>query len=339
VSLVWGYVNCAFYIIPAAVYRSSTYLDQIDTYFLEKKVFVDISRMVYSPWGWAGVHETNSGPMSVQIGTIQLLALLIWAGGFILRRKTNPKNVRETNYFGALVIAAIIMMLPISLSIWQLFKPLMSLQFPWRLLFVVNLGTAVLVAEAVQRWTLKPNRGYLNLFLIIMLVGLNRPYWHVGRYYIYEDPTRWAVAYPGTLTLLLEETPKWHVPANEFQYSNSYGHYEIIEGEAQVSPLIWKTNYHKFEINNNEEIIFADKTNYWPGWQAYLDGKKVPLMSQWNIRSKGMLAFTVPAGRHVAESRLTEPPLNKMADAISLVSLFSGLWVVVRSKYAKVHSS
>jgi hypothetical protein len=330
-AVVWGYVSCAFYIIPAWFYKSSTYLDRIEGYFLEKQPFVSLTRLIYSPWGFAGANELEKDPMSVQVGAVILVLFLAWVSVAIFHKQTRlDNNFKTSGFFAGLVAISIFMMLPISFGVWKIFTPLRALQFPWRLLFVTNLGMAFCAGFVLNRWLNKP----LAFLLILLTIWLSRDYWKVGRYFPFEDKTTTAIGYPGTLTLLLEETPKWH---NRNQEANPYNFGQNAKGNATlIKSLVWKTNYHKFEVVTEKEIVINDKTHYWPGWKAWVDGKETRLFDPYDEISQGLITLSVPPGKHIVETRLTEPPVNKIANSITLISLLSALFLVVLSKYEKV---
>lgn len=320
IAVVWGYLLCAFYIIPAYAYKNMTHLDRIEDYLVEKRGFVSLDKLIYSPWGFAAVSESDKDPMSVQVGAGAVVMLL---GAAIVYRKQKDKTA---GMFLVIFAAAVIMMLPVSLPIWKAVTPLRALQFPWRLLFVVNISAAFCTGYFLSR---VKNKALMSAGLIVLTVILSRDFWSVNRYYPENDLTdmRKAIGYPGTLTLLLEETPKWHTIKQE---SNPYTFFNVQSGTAGVKNLVWKTNYHKFEVEAESAAIINDKTHYWPGWNVFVDGRKLELIDPYSNLSQGTLAFEVPAGKHIIESRLTEPLLNKIANSISLFSLMGGLVIILK---------
>ncbi len=319
-AIVWGYLMCAFYIIPAYAYKNSTHLDRIEDYLLEKKGFVSLDQLVSSPWGFAAVAESDKDPMSVQVGAVALVMVL---GALTVYRKHKDKTA---GLFLVIFAAAVIMMLPVSLPVWKLLTPLRALQFPWRLLFVVNIAAAFSTGYFLARIK---NKTLISVGLVMLTVIMSRGFWSVGRYYPESDliDMHKTIGYPGTLTLLLEETPKWHTIKQE---SNPYTFFNVQSGIAGVKNIVWKTNYHKFEVEAEETAIINDKTHYWPGWEVFVDGRRVELIDPYNNLSQGTLAFEVPAGKHIIESRLTEPWINKFGNAISLFSLTAGLVIILK---------
>lgn len=339
-ALVWGYVICAFYIVPAWTYKNLTFLDRLESYFMEKQYFVTLDRLIYSPWGFAGANELDRDPMSVQIGVVSLVLFLGWIIVVVFSRKARKETNFPVSVFFALAsLLSVIMMLKISLPVWKLVPILQNLQFPWRLLFVTNLGTTYCAGFVLNQLNpikiaeLKKSLLFLGIIFIIILV--NQKYWNVGRYFPFVDQTVGPIGYPGTLTMLLEETPVWH---QRIQEANPYNFVQNAAGRAiSLTSLVWKTNYHKFDVVTNEAIVMNDKTHYWPGWKVWVDGVETPTLDPNNKISQGLITFAVDSGHHIVETRLMEPTLNIMADIISLVSMGVALGILllplVRLKY------
>lgn len=316
-SIIGGYMISSFYIIPAYVYKNLTYLDRIENFFLEKQDFVTLPKLINSPWGFAAVAEVDKDPMSVQIGATALV-LCLGAAYLFFKEKNKP-----TGLFLGLIVFAVFMMLPVSLPLWQVLSPLRALQFPWRLLFVVNVSMAFCAGYFLSHMK---RTAVLTAILVVVVLFASRGFWSVGRYYPESDlnDMNKTIGYPGILTMLLEETPKWHVIQQE---SNPYTFFNVQSGLAGVKNLVWKTNYHKFVVTAEKQSVINDKTHYWPGWKVFVDGEEVKLIDPYSKLSQGTLAFEVTPGTHVVESRLSEPPLNLIADTISLLSL--GLCLVL----------
>lgn len=333
--IIWGYVICSFYIIPAVIYRNLTFLDELGKYFLEKQVFVDLSRLIYSPWGFAGVHETDAGPMSVQLGAV---AIILFVGflAVIGKKNVNLVNRRLGWLFLGLILTAIFMMQQISLPIWKLLPFLMSMQFPWRLLFLANISMIFTIGYFLNylfvNTKLKNFQGIFTFLILGLLVVWSVDYWKVYRYYYSSElpDISQTIGYPGTLTLLWEETPKWH---NVRQEANPHNFFQYATGSGEITFITWKTNYHQFEVDAKTESIVNDKTHFWPGWKVWLNGKEVELLDPYDQLSQGLITFAVDPGKNLVEARLTEPLVNKLANGISLISLGIAGIITVRKKH------
>ncbi len=327
-ALIWGYVCCAFYIIPSLVYKNMTFLSRLESYFIEKQYFVTLDRIFYSPWGFDGANELDRRPMSVQAGLVAWGFFTGWLGIALLSKKVRKdRHFYEGLYFSMLTVAAVFLMLSISLPVWKLLSPMENLQFPWRLLFVVNIGMTYLAGFVLRYLAgiLKQNKIKLLVFtgLAGLIIIASRSYWSVGRYFPYVDLTREAIGYPGTLTMLLEETPVWH---SRNQEANPHNFIQNAEGRAiLLTMLVWKTNYHKFLVVTDKPIAVNDKTHFWPGWKVWVDGVASPTLDPFAKISQGLITFRVGPGTHIVETRLTETGVEQTSDSISLISIFGAV--------------
>jgi hypothetical protein len=339
-AIAWGYLNAAFYILPAIFYKHLTFLDRIENYFLEKNGFVTIKQLIFSPWSYEGIGSTGQVNMSVQLGAGVLIIFLGWLGIWFFKRKRYVKETayKLSVYFLAVFLVGIFMMTPSSLPFWKILTPLRAVQFPWRLLFVATTAAVFCGTFFLSKLMTSNKRKVLILlagWVVLVLTTLD--YARVKQYLPWEDPAQDSLGYRGTYTLLLEETPIWHSPFDEFNQLHKYEASKTEKGDFKVNSLVWKTNYHKLEVETPQGGILSNKTHYWPGWKAYVDGKEVRLLDPENPYSHGLLTMEIPAGKHIVETRLTEPPLNRLANLISLISLIlvlaSIMYPVVRLKY------
>jgi uncharacterized membrane protein len=326
-AVVWGYINCAFYLVPAMLYKNLTFLDKLGEYFVEKQNFVTLYRLITPTWGFSGAHDLTHDPMSVQIGVVGLMLSVVWVGLLLWSHKFRKQSYFKLSVlFAVLTVFFVVMMLRISLPVWKVLPFLQSVQFPWRLLFFVNLGITYCAATVFDHVDL--DKKYLVAgILAIVIICVNRSYWNVGRYFQFEDKTAKAIGYPGTLTLLLEETPKWHDLRQE---ANPYNYIQSAAGKAiSLASVVWKTNYHEFEVVTDQPVYINDKTHYWPGWKVWVDGVEVEVLNPYNSLSHGLITFPVGPGKHIVVARLTEPWVNKLANLVSLAMILAAIGGVV----------
>ncbi len=312
ISLVLGLLLGSYYLIPMMAYKKYTYLDNPQEYFLAHDNFLTLQDLIIPAWGFGDLKDDKPGRMSLQIGVVHLG--LLGVGFWLMFSSKTDKNKQLLIYFGALIMSSAVMMIEISMPVWKLVPILQNVQFPWRLMSVVVIATAFCGAYVLEKLRLK----WIAVVVSILLIVAYKDYWRAGRYFPWEDRTIKSIGWPGTLTMLLEETPRWHLIRQE---PNPYHQSQLPEGEATINNLVWKTNYHKFMISAKTESVMSDKTHYWPGWTAYIDGVKTPLLNPYDFLSQGLITFRVPPGKHEVEVKLLETPLEKLADSLSIIGL------------------
>ena len=318
----------AFFWLPALIYKQFITIDQkFPLYFL--KNFPSFKDLIYSPWGYGG-SNTGVGQMSVQIGLLHIL-IFVFAVFLLIINLKKLKQKRVILFFLALSLASFFLMLEQSKPVWDILKPVQYLQFPWRLLSVLSLTIAYLASFTLSIvFKIIPKKAdiWVTVIIITALLFLNRNHWRANQYY--GLPEYWFLDKPvnSTTTVDGEHTPKWQKEDSPTE-TNRFG---IISGEAKVSNTAWKTNYHLFQTDSRLKIIMIDRTVYFPGWNVFIDGIKVKTIDQNDSKTKGLIAFEVPAGKHKIEVKLLEPPLNKAADVITLVTvvILIGLLYMIR---------
>jgi uncharacterized membrane protein YfhO len=96
---------------------------------------------------------------------------------------------------------------------------------------------------------------------------------------------------------------------------------ELIGGKGEIKNITRNSWKHTFTVDAKTAIQIRDNTEYFPGWQARVDGTKVPIEFQ-DMNHRGIITFLVPKGNHTVEVVFSETPIRLIADIISLSSLF-----------------
>jgi len=143
---IWGALLSVFHWLPALAERSLVRVDS-----REGILFFDFHDHFLAPWQWLsplwGYHGSFAGTcddMAFQVGPVHAAALM--AGLLFLRRI--PAGGLRRSAVAALILAggALFLTLHPSLPLWEAIGPLRYLQFPWRWLVVVTLGSSLAVA-------------------------------------------------------------------------------------------------------------------------------------------------------------------------------------------------
>ncbi len=319
--LILGFIlpilTTSFFWLPALLTKQYIIIDQtFPLYYL--KNFPNFKDLIYSSWGFGG-SKTGVGQMSVQVGLLHLLVLTV----SIIVALVGFKKILQKRlflFFTSLSVFAFIMMLAISKPIWDVLKPIQYLQFPWRLLSVLALTSSFLSAYLlffIAKIIPKKAIIILGIALVLALFFFNRNHWRANEYY--DLPNYWFLdkPYHSTTTVDGEHTPRWqleNMPTQEARF-------ELVFGNADIQNIVWKTNYHAFNIDAKTLSIILDRTVYFPGWSVFVDGKSVSNIDQNDIKIKGLIGFELTSGKHKVEVRLLETTINKVVDIISLGSL------------------
>ncbi len=143
---MWGALLSVFHWLPALVERGLVRVDS-----REGILFFDFHDHFLAPWQWLsplwGYHGSFAGTsddMAFQVGPVHAAALLL---GLLLVRRLPSGGLRRPAVAAlALAGGALLLTLPLTLPIWEAVGPLRYVQFPWRWLVVVTLGSSLAMA-------------------------------------------------------------------------------------------------------------------------------------------------------------------------------------------------
>lgn len=142
---------------------------------------------------------------------------------------------------------------------------------------------------------------------------------HVGRnddfYYSYQGTTD----YHRRTSTIWTEGDFWKKASRQI---------EIIAGEGRIDNITRKSSAHTFNVYAETSLRILDNTVYFPGWQARVNGVKVPIEFQ-DINHRGLITFDVPKGTHNIKVIFTESPIRLLSNMVSLFSLIIIVGIVL----------
>lgn len=265
--------------------------------------FVSIKNLVYMPWGFSGE------AIPTYVGVVGILIMVIFAWQ-LARGKIN-------RWLGSVILGSwlvsIFLCTKASVILWEKLPLIAFFQLPWRFLSLTVLTTA-LAAGLVRRW---------SMAIIILTIALALPLLKVQSYEAVDE--NYYQHYPKTTTWHNEGSPIW--TAGEADHYPTAA-YEVI-GQAEITN--WQKNdlKHEFNILNNVPVRFIDKTIYFPGWRALIDGKASEIQFQ-DPNYRGLITFSIPPGNHKVEVIFRRTKIRLIAELISIASLAALLLIFKR---------
>lgn len=324
----------AFYVLPALAERGAVHMHELTSdYFDFREHFLEPRDWVQRRWGFGGSNEGRPDDMAPQVGYGQWLAILASLAalgvGAVRVRRAAGTGARSTARAGAggemtvwlgLVGGALLLTTRLSLPVWELVGPLAYVQFPWRALMAVVVGTAALGALAMAAlvtprwqaavlllgvlglgWTLHDRlepRGYLDR----RLYDIDNPWWRHGR---------------AAASLAFREPayrPRSAVADDPLE--GVVGRWRV-NGNARVEPLDVRDHRMTLSVDAAEDVRLTIHTPYVPGWELRVDGLGVDASID---EATGFMSIVVPAGGGRVDVRLRATPVRAVADGVSLVS-------------------
>lgn len=308
-----GLTVSAFFWIPALAEQKYTNSDV----FIGSKYtshFVRPLSLVFSEWGY-GPDVNSPGGLSPQIG---IVLILLAAGGLIVR-------VKETSmkwlYYGAVTLffLSVFFSTQYSSIFWSILPFISKFEFPWRFTAFSSFSAAIIGAFALNSMKNK----YLPWIFILLLLISGNQFVKVSGYESKNDTL--YESFEGS-TDFGAATPVW-TAGDPSDYPEKP---IVIFGEdGEITNFIKSSARQSFTVQVNKEATVLANTLYFPGWKAFVDGKKTPIEFQ-NQLHRGLITFTVPSGKHSVDIVFTESPVRFLSNVISSAALIALTLLVLR---------
>lgn len=313
--ILFGLGLSAFFWLPAlAEMRFTNIASQIGGGADFRDHFVCIGQLWNSPLGYGGSAAGCTDGMSFKLGKLHIFLGVLGFLLFIKNWKRTKKQLRLVRSMEvALVLGSVFFMTPLSQKFWELLPYAAFVQYPWRLLTFATLGL-VLLAGIIWR-DLEARIGlYVGAVVIALAIFINAESFlpqytypatasdFESEYYLRFRASRVSDEYM---------PPNFVPPHNESEFVR-----DTITGTATSDSLILTLD--------KEGDVTIPRASF-PGWQYWVDGTKTEARIV-----AGLPVFTLPPGAHTIEFRLTDTPVRRVANLISLASI-----VVLGVLYAK----
>jgi hypothetical protein len=294
----------SFFLLPA-FFEGKYTLRDIVTQGEVLTRFVPFFSFMYSPWNYGGGQEFTK-----QIGIVHWL--LVGLSSLIFFHK--KKNWLLLGLFWVLFWGSLWMMTEYSQIIWQSISLLQKFQFPWRLLTVSVLLSAVIGAIAITQLK-QTHQQKLTIGIAIALLIGTATMWYPKMFKEYPQ-SFFTDVYRGT-TDTGESSPIWSVRFMEFFPSEPL---QIASGKAEIQSVLRTTTTREYKVTVTEPAMLVENTLYFPGWRITANGKEVPIEFQ-NPEWRGRMTFQLDPGVYSVLVSFQETRLRQVANLISLIGL------------------
>lgn len=274
--------------------------------------FPALFQLIFPSWGTGFSVPGILDEMSFQIGVDHLLVVLICLFIILKRGQFRKISVFFLGWFFLLVFLS----LEVSLPLWHLIPWMKYFQYPWRINSLIIVLTSFLAGWFASRFKKK----ILFLLLVFLSVFINWRYFRPVIYppradSFYLENQDWT---QGTATLGNSFKTLWAKEHENYQEK-----LEVIEGEALIKEIALKPTVYFYEVGAQKEAGLRVNTNYYPGWQVFIDGQK----TRTSLEKDGAFSFRLSEGDHQVKVKLKETPLRLLANTVSVLSLMMLLWV------------
>jgi len=316
-GISWGFAISAFFLLPAWLEREFVHIETLlQGYFNYLAHFVSLNQLLFSNyWGYGSSQLGPFDEISLSVGLVHWLLPLLVLGLLAFFRK--KKEFLLVLFFAGFGWVALFLTHQKSVWVWDRLSILAFLQFPWRFLILAVFCFSIAAGGMATLFTKKGSYKYLMLIASILLIsysGLFRP----RAWLDITDEDKFSgelwqkqltVSIFDYLPIYAEQPPTQEAPKRPTLVRGEGG---IIQGEKG-------TDWQQWEIFvASSEALVRLPLYYFPGWKVWVDKEETPIDYQNEL---GLITFLVPRGRHQVLAKLTETPIRKTGNLVSLVSL------------------
>ena len=323
----------AFYLVPAFFEKGFTQVENfiLTSYFDYHLHFLYIRQFFNASWGFGGSEWGVTDGISFFLGWGQWFALGLFALVLLARlwqwiRKEkaifpSKRVFALTGLFGLLLGGGLYMSLLKSQWLWDALPLLAYAQFPWRWLSIGIVMMALLVGAVTWFLPKKLLRGYLSLWLVVIMAVGSAWYFRPESYL--EDSNQFYYTDPHRIRRQLSGILPDYISSN-MATEPSIIPEGLVVNEAELDAeqyqvLVDRTQEKLVRTDFDRDTLLNLAVAEYPGWQLTIDDQR------WNRQHgpDGNIAVLVPSGEHLVSLRFLDTPLRAYADWASLLA-----WVV-----------
>lgn len=215
-------------------------------------------------------------------------------------------------------VLSVLLMLKISLPVWEGLPFLSLVQFPLRFsalaVFAASIAAGLLVKYL-------PFKKLLALSLLLLIIYANRNHWHINE--VFDPGENYYLSLKTTSASFDEHLPKWGRKMSEVSSSK----YLVLRGQGKVQITEDKSHRVTAQVVAETPLTLRFNQFYFPGWEIKADGKKVNFDYLTGGENYGLPVFDLEAGKHQIKAEFRNTSDRNIADFISLISVI--LWIVL----------
>jgi len=331
---VLGFGLAAFFILPVIFEKKFVHTESLlSGYFDYRQHFVNLYKLFISrEWGYGSSGFPNE-KLNLSLGIVQ------WVTGLVILPVLAIFNFRKNKKvslfaFGLifLTLLSIFMIHMKSSFIWALIPPLWYLQFPWRFLAVCIFLLCVLSGFAV--YFAGRFKYVLGIVLVVASFVLTISFYTPKSWLNITDIDKFSgISWEKQLTISIFDylpvygvLPPWS-KAPEFP--------EVLIGDAKFSEYKKGSDFQTGTVEVSKDSLIRVPLFDFPGMVVKVDGSQVSHVND-NCSGerycRGLITFSVPSGKHSIEIKLSDTPIRKIGNTLTLLSFLAVILLAISFK-------
>ncbi|NOZ50423.1 MAG: hypothetical protein GXP37_10305 [Chloroflexi bacterium] len=331
VAGVGGAMLAAIFLLPAVAESRYIVQDQWlpDTYQYGNQ-FLYPFQWFQNNWGFGFAIEGPDDGMSMQVG---LWLFVLGLGTLPLLWQHRPRHLFTWAGFGLLAVGTLWLTQAGSHFLWALLPLMALIQFPFRLLALINFSLALTAAGMIAALTapaassqsqqrLSPALLALALAIVFASYPMARPQ-HTPLTAHSQSPRAvidFEVNYPDMRgsTAFAKAPPQDSPKLAAYLANEPLPLAGILAGQGTIRPLHHGAGSERIHLSAQSPVTVQFYTYWYPGWQGEIDGQPLPLVA---AGPDALITLQAPAGEHEIAIRFRNTPLRSGAAVLSLLSL------------------
>lgn len=319
----------SFFWLPLIVERDyvSTMGYTISLHTFLPNNFLEVDKILYT-----SLRYIYSKDIDYYLSILQIIGVMIGLP-FVIRRWREGHG-KEWLYFIGVMLLLGVMMTKVTLPLWLSHELFAIIQFPFRLLGIIQIPVALLTALPfvyIKNRYLRATSAILTIALLIwafwprlpwmQTISHDTSYFNMPMNAFFEVEVKQIVEGGAIATSLQEFRPRWVSPTLELNPDTV----EATPRPNSIKPLAANPLHQRIQTSASSPFLLRLNTFFFPGWQITLeDGTK---LAPHPSTSLGLLTAEIPAGEHVVDVKWVGTSIAFWAAVISqLALLFFIVW-------------
>jgi hypothetical protein len=355
IAVAAGFGLAAFYILPAAWEQRWVQIAQAVSENLRPArnfLFTSANDPEFVLFNW-------------KVSSVALGLICVTGIATIFARKKRRDSPALWWVLAALGAASVVLMLRLSILLWQHLPELQFVQFPWRWLDVLDVTFALFVAAAIGTSTMR----WLS-WIVIVIVGaaigaaaaamIHDAWWDTQGAPVLTEAIGSMRGYEGTDEYLPNDCDRSELPGNPDDETRPAGVSEspaprisALDPNSNVIAVAsgvpirverWTAEEKVFTEEAAAPVTLAPRLLSYPAWNVLVDGKSTRFSAH---QITGQFLLPLPSGKHHVEIRFRrtwDRAAGNAISALTAVTLLAYAWFfrrrrAVQSKFQRRHDT
>lgn len=333
--LIFAVIATSFYWVPALL---ETQLIEVagSTFTQVSQHFIRATDLVWMLWDcgqYCYIWQQRPVPTFLGPAVVGLLMISLWYVHKSHKEKQTA-NKTSTYFWIGVSLLTTLFVLPFSFPLWQASKLIAMIEFPWLLLWVPTIGMIItLLYIDTQSLGVKKIELFFTALIIAQTVFAFL-FWTTPRGHFSKPLEDWlqfgdiTQNYDGLLprgfdnhkNLRLVE-PLVVRAQDQLAFETTGQSQPTQSGTASI--VNWVGTEMEYTVSSSQSGFVIQKTSYFPGWHATVDGKEVEILHT-DTEFPGRILIPITAGEHTIKVFYTgDTPARTGSKISSLIGLLT----------------